>query len=400
MAGRNLHQEQARLGVSTHSHPKVAGQCSRCQQAGGRCFNTQPPEGGWLAAHRRMCRKTVSTHSHPKVAGTTCSTNPRKASFQHTATRRWLGRGRIGTFDRPRFNTQPPEGGWIPNQQHQADDNQFQHTATRRWLATCDCSKCVVAVVSTHSHPKVAGCEKGACRGGTFVSTHSHPKVAGLAAGFNGADKGVSTHSHPKVAGAVADKREGDTEVSTHSHPKVAGLTQQDLKIYPSVSTHSHPKVAGTLPKTAFTIPTVSTHSHPKVAGHDTTYPHPRFLVSTHSHPKVAGAHFSGFSLVCWFQHTATRRWLVSFNLVMKGHIMFQHTATRRWLGFGVDDDAVRAVSTHSHPKVAGGMTASAIYCVRRFNTQPPEGGWGLQYLTLRTLDAVSTHSHPKVAGG
>ena len=99
------------------------------------------------------------------------------------------------------------------------------------------------------------------------------------------------------------------------------------------------------------------------------------------------------------FQHTATRRWLLTFYIVerlfrhrfntqppeggcisgVKGctvRIKFQHTATRRWLlGLVRLDLAPIKVSTHSHPKVAAEMN-KALY--------------GQQQ--------VSTHSHPKVA--
>ena len=34
----------------------------------------------------------------------------------------------------------------------------------------------------------------------------------------------------------------------------------------------------------------------------------------------------------------------------------------------------------------------------QRFNTQPPEGGWGWQNIKVKG-SPVSTHSHPKVAG-
>ena len=78
-------------------------------------FNTQPPEGGW-AKHLAtpMQHYLVSTHSRPKAAG---------GSQRH-------GRIAIASFNtqppeggwalstRPRlppksFNTQPPEGGWV-----------------------------------------------------------------------------------------------------------------------------------------------------------------------------------------------------------------------------------------------------------------------------------------------
>ena len=54
----------------------------------------------------------------------------------------------------------------------------------------------------------------------------------------------------------------------------------------------------------------------------------------------------------------------------------FQHTAARRRLGCV----AVRADRAD------------------RFNTQPPEGGWGV-LTAIERLMAVSTHSRPKAAG-
>ena len=57
----------------------------------------------------------------------------------------------------------------------------FQHTATRRWLGELITAHVERALVSTHSHPKVAGGEDLLPLSLTIVSTHSHPKVAGMA---------------------------------------------------------------------------------------------------------------------------------------------------------------------------------------------------------------------------
>ena len=79
--------------VSTHSRPKAAGfSCIICVWRPS-CFNTQPPEGGWL----QTCSQTFLLLSG--------------------------------------FNTQPPEGGWLPC-----------HLLQERFLN-----------VSTHSRPKAAG---------------------------------------------------------------------------------------------------------------------------------------------------------------------------------------------------------------------------------------------------
>ena len=99
-------------------------------------FNTQPPEGGWpakdfvedyvrefqhTAARRRLAaysmpalsNSSVSTHSRPKAAGMTVI---------------------IATTLCGSFNTQPPEGGWVPDKRFYVSQAKFQHTAARRRL--------------------------------------------------------------------------------------------------------------------------------------------------------------------------------------------------------------------------------------------------------------------------
>ena len=168
------------LSVSTHSRPKAAVYKEWCRQNGERvsthsrpkaavrpvgrcrhpypCFNTQPPEGGWLgsstmritsvsfntqppeggcrARTRQLSSHAVSTHSRPKAAGnlrrahqlgTHVSTHSRpKAAakkkslpptdkpFQHTAARRRLQAYLYCAYLHTCFNTQPPEGGCYP----------------------------------------------------------------------------------------------------------------------------------------------------------------------------------------------------------------------------------------------------------------------------------------------
>ena len=122
--------------VSTHSRPKAAGFASAFNKGSRISFNTQPPEGGWYsrlfpshelrmfqhtAARRRLAPPPpeveplglVSTHSRPKAAG---------------------AYDRLAIILKTRFNTQPPEGGWVSalNSRH-------------------------VMRVSTHSRPKAAG---------------------------------------------------------------------------------------------------------------------------------------------------------------------------------------------------------------------------------------------------
>ena len=79
----------------------------------------------------------------------------------------------------------------------------------------------------------------------------------------------------------------------------------------------------------------------------------------------------------------------------------FQLTAARRRLGSGAAAAmAALSVSTHSRPKAAGGgrVYVEAALNNKRFNSQPPEGGWGHAIHIGGGVD-VSTHSRPKAAG-
>ncbi len=77
----------------------------------------------------------------------------------------------------------------------------------------------------------------------------------------------------------------------------------------------------------------------------------------------------------------------------------FQHTAARRRLDTRafVLPNAI-SVSTHSRPKAAGVAPLPPPLLAARFNTQPPEGGWG-RISSILVISPVSTHSRPKAAG-
>ncbi|WP_410000195.1 hypothetical protein [Neisseria sicca] len=60
--------------------------------------------------------------------------------------------------------------------------------------------------------------------------------------------------------------------------------------------------------------------------------------------------------------------------------------------------DADDTVSTHSRPKAAG-SSAAREFKNGRFNTQPPEGGWPWYEFFSWAGTSVSTHSRPKAAG-
>ncbi|WP_410000199.1 hypothetical protein [Neisseria sicca] len=79
---------------------------------------------------------TVSTHSRPKAAG--CPNgSPHQGAY--------------------RFNTQPPEGGWLIAGRRVFRQLTFQHTAARRRLAENRGAPAIRLKVSTHSRPKAAG---------------------------------------------------------------------------------------------------------------------------------------------------------------------------------------------------------------------------------------------------
>ena len=131
MVGRH----QAMSNVSTRSRPKAAGPKWNCHKCAISCFNTQPSEGGWGEGSRAECVEDVSTRSRPKAAGRSKQRAQPTLAFQHAAARRRLvncrhwqttkigfqhaaARRRLvadfgNTEQPPRFNTQPPEGGWI-----------------------------------------------------------------------------------------------------------------------------------------------------------------------------------------------------------------------------------------------------------------------------------------------
>ena len=144
----------------------------------------------------------------------------------------------------------------------------------------------------------------------------------------------------------------------------------------------------------------VSTHSRPKAAGKDVVISKKEDIVSTHSRPKAAGR--SCLTLLSVWLRFNTQPpeggWMDS-NLNRMRKAEFQHTAARRRLGQPVHnvDIPVRFQHTAARRRLAG----SHMQCVvmLRFNTQPPEGGWGASSAARIGATVVSTHSRPKAAG-
>ena len=94
-------------------------------------FNTQPPEGGWIAAAVAAFIGLVSTHSRLKAAGDSKTLKP--LIFQVSTHSRLKAAGWTACSKgsaRVCFNTQPPEGGWCGMWKRIAPVcGLFQHTA-------------------------------------------------------------------------------------------------------------------------------------------------------------------------------------------------------------------------------------------------------------------------------
>ena len=122
--------------VSTHSRPKAAGTMRPTLCATCACFNSQPPEGGWIRIDKFMAFQILfQLTAARRRLGDDFNGQIGINRFQLTAARRRLGlklhsscpyslfqltaaRRRLGGFDLVRlksyirFNSQPPEGGW------------------------------------------------------------------------------------------------------------------------------------------------------------------------------------------------------------------------------------------------------------------------------------------------
>ena len=122
--------------------------------------------------------------------------------------------------------------------------------------------------------------------------------------------------------------------------------------------------------------------------------------VSTHSRPKAAGPKAKVAALkVSKFQHTAARRRLAAAAARAWHNVRFNTQPPEGGWGFiGSSYTVYVVVSTHSRPKAAGKSCTCPSATHHRFNTQPPEGGW-FCLPSASNFSLVSTHSRPKAAG-
>ena len=280
--------------------------------------------------------------------------------FQHTAARRRLGRRRqLGslrcrfqhTAAQRRLGPNPGLGGLIWPFQHTAARRRlgkksipfrpmwsFQHTAARRRLGSMPtaCPSQTRSFQHTAARRRL-GCTRDRAAIAPPVSTHSRPKAAGRNGHTPPHCRAVSTHSRPKAAGAaclcgMCSAASFNTQPPEGGWADISGSTRH---MTPFQHTAARRRL-GHCPRLGAAGDRVSTHSRPKAAG------------------------------VAYAVRKHLRHW-------------FQHTAARRRLGFGLSSfSTISSVSTHSRPKAAGGVFTVLLAIKNSFNTQPPEGGWGM----------------------
>ena len=234
--------------VSTHSRPKAAGHEPPRVIFAKSGFNTQPPEGGWDSLiNSSAVSMDVSTHSRPKAAGSAARfTTTSCCLFQHTAARRRLAKFALARRPRPRFNTQPPEGGWLKH-----------HDRKRKgWLRF-------------NTQPPEGGWLRRDGRIIRLGSFNTQPPEGGWVSVRKLVERNapVSTHSRPKAAGKSAQPKRAAAKFQHTAARRRLGPLNQLGDVALLVSTHSRPKAAGPLPTRHSPRQRVSTHSRPKAAG-------------------------------------------------------------------------------------------------------------------------------------
>ena len=196
------------------------------------------------------------------------------------------------------------------------------------------------------------------------IEAHHHPE------GFNTQPPEGGWEVDKKVAAAVS-------AVSTHSRPKAAGYTSDNLVHLCQVSTHSRPKAAGTKKNTV--IPKHGAFQHTaarrRLGRNSKILPGDRGF---NTQPPEGGWALGGesFGALSRFQHTAARRRLVTDDRVFHTSCGFQHTAARRRLVNQADTRVFLEWFQHTAARRRLGIVGRFPILLRRFNTQPPEGGW------------------------
>ena len=278
----------------------------------------------------------VSTHSRPKAAGRLSLSLSRSVLCFNTQPPEGGWCAAVVAFAlKPCFNTQPPEGGWSMPMTAAQNSEQFQHTAARRRLGHMRADLRLFCICF-NTQPPEGGWLAEAC-------------IISLPFGFN---------TQPPEGGWFRPMRLFPARQSFNTQPPEGGWYRLwAMRGYSPVFQHTAARRRlDTSWADAESVLRVSTHSRPKAAGTGFLGHFGRDNVSTHSRPKAAGVSLTtGFSV----------------------YKLFQHTAARRRLGHAPNPTC----------RLSG------------FNTQPPEGGWGMGFRGHLHAPFVSTHSRPKAAG-
>ena len=162
-------------------------------------FNTQPPEGGWLAPCVAGGALSVTTHSRLKAA---------------------VSGQKISHTSKSCFNTQPPEGGWTLTDLYKIESVSFN---TQPPEGGWDLLGGGIALgrVSTHSRLKAAVQFVRVSSRCLLVSTHSRLKAAARAINISTNAAIVSTHSRLKAAGKLI--KQGISIMGFNTQPPEGG---------------------------------------------------------------------------------------------------------------------------------------------------------------------------------
>ena len=118
------------------------------------------------------------------------------------------------------------------------------------------------------------------------------------------------------------------------------------------------------------------------------------YFVSTHSRPKAAGPMMLFmFMLVLEFQHTAARRRLGRFGR-WRWWPRFGFNTQPPEGGWGLILLGFRITTVFQHTAARRRLGNHAVRYSQRFfcfNTQPPEGGWGFAVVALSTFKGFNT---------
>ena len=167
-------------------------------------------------------------------------------TFQHTAARRRLVHIFIILRDITGFNTQPPEGGWVPYLSLGIVLTSFQHTAARRRLAQAGITDNSLWMFQHTAARRRLERPNHAQGRYSQVSTHSRPK----AAGSEKCRHFLSFHSfntQPPEGGWASSTAIASATACFNTQPPEGGWRTFGVGRYSRslVSTHSRPKAAG-----------------------------------------------------------------------------------------------------------------------------------------------------------